>query len=267
VNDLSNAIVNCDVIQYADDTVLLIKSHHEDGRLTERAEEAIASALEWFAANRLEINARKTTFIVFGHPKPSPSVLKVGGEYVLCAKQVVYLGLRIDTKLQWLGHINYVISRIRQVRIVCRYSYLFDRSLRVCLCKSLIFPIISQYDYIYASAPRKYLNHLNTAYNQLTRTVLGLKRSQHVTVKEMYALSSFVPLATRRHESLLIMYDVKSGRQFRAIRTVFTKMCHSYATHNCDNYVIPKSSTSIGRERISVRGLALLNGSRVAATG
>ena len=143
------------------------------------------------------------------------------GEFVGKTDEAVYLGLRLDAKLQWSSHINYVVSRIKRVRVIfSRLAYLFNRSVRICICRSLVFPIISVYDFIYGVASMKYLSHLDTAYNDLMRAILGLRRSQHVRIAEMYNLTSFEPLAARRRTSLLkFMNDVKSERLYSKIRS------------------------------------------------
>jgi hypothetical protein len=261
VNDLVNALVSCDLIQYADDTALVVKAGRNIQEFNEVAEKAVESALDWFSVNRLDINVRKTTFMMFGKQTPLTNVLKVGNQIIPRSDNTVYLGLRLDGRLTWTYHINYVVSRIRHIRIILsRFSYMFDRRLRIYLCKALIFPVISMYDFVYSVAPSKYLTHLNTAYNQLMRTVLGFRQSERIRINDMYTLSGFEPLTDRRQASLLkFMHDVKCERHFSKIRTSLLKMSCAYEMRSSGKYVIPSSRTSLGQLRISVRGLRLLN--------
>ena len=143
---------------------------------------------------------------------------------------------------------------------IARFAFLFDRAMRIHLCKSLLFPVIDLYDIIYDVARSDHLGRLNVAYNDLMRTVLGIRRSAHIRVSDMYKLCSFDPLPKRRQASLLkFMNDVRTERQYSEIRLLFTKVCHTYATRHCDEYVIPKSRTGTGQKRVSVHGLNLLN--------
>jgi hypothetical protein len=194
--------------------------------------------------------------------------MKVEGEFISKSDNVTYLGLRLDANLQWSSHINYVISRINLIRVVkSRFAYMFDTSLRIYLAKVLVFPVINLYDFIYGTAPSKYLRLLDTSYNDLIRSILGLRRSQHYKITDMYAMTSFDSLDVRRWSSLLkFMLDVKSDRQYSKLRTCFVKASHTHETRAHENYVIPRCRTLTGRQRISVRGLSLLNNDRATVT-
>ena len=187
--------------------------------------------------------------------------IKIGNDIVLKSDYVNLLGLRIDTHLRWSSHINYVVSRIRQLRIVfARLGYLFDSPSRILLAKAFIFPIINLYDFIYGSAASKLLRHLDVSYNDLMRSVLGLNRSQHFKLADMYALTSFQPLITRRSNSLLkFMKNVESGRIYSQIYKLLVKCHHRYDTRSHGQYILPTSLTLMGHSRVSVRGINLLN--------
>jgi hypothetical protein len=264
VNDISRAAMRSQIMQYADDTTLLIKTKRDHIAFVEKAQAAVDSVLNWFAANRLNINAKKTGLIVFGKERRNVVCMKIGNVTVLKSERINLLGLRIDDRLRWTAHVNYIISRIKQVRIMfARLPYLFDLTTRIYLAKTFIFPIINLYDVIYGAAPAKTIHHLDIAYNDLMRSTLGLKRSQHVRLADMYALTSFEPLRVRRNNSLLnFVENVESSRIFSMTRTLFVKARHDYDTRSRNQYVIPVSRTATGQQRIVVRGLKLLNAQR-----
>ena len=70
--------------------------------------------------------------------------------------------------------------------MLSRLSYLFDRSMRNYIARTLIFPIIIMYDFIYASASSAILHRLDVAYNDLMRIVELVYEGQH-----MYALKNY----------------------------------------------------------------------------
>jgi hypothetical protein len=78
-----------------------------------------------------------------------------------------------------------------------------DVATRIYLPKTLVLPIINMYDFIYGTASGRTLRSLGTACNGLMRSMLGIKRSEHTRVVDMYKLTSFDQLAERRNESLL----------------------------------------------------------------
>jgi hypothetical protein len=169
---------------------------------------------------------------------------------------VNFLGLRIDAGLQWTAHINYVISRIKQIRMLfARLPLFLDRNIRIYLTKTFVFPIINMYDFLYGTAASRTLRYLDIAYNDLMRSILGFRRTQHVRVTDMYNMTSFDPLVERRNKCLLqFMKRVKSAQLRSDIRVLLVKATHNYTSRAHDHYVIPKSSTNFRQRRVSVRG-------------
>lgn len=265
VNDVNSAVLKGTLSQFADDTTLIIKSKRGSDAFVKKAEIAADDLVKWFTANRLAINLRKSNFIVFGKDYKAVTYIRIGGQIVYRSDNVNMLGLRIDSNLQWASHINYVVSRIKHFRIMLfRLRYLFDVPMRIYLAKTFVFPIINLYDFIYGAANGKQLRHLNTAYNDLMRSVLGVRKSYHLRVLDMYELTGFEPLTVRRQKSLLkFMNDVNSEKVFSKLRSCFISSRHSYSTRHYHCYQIPKCNTQVGCHSISVRGLKLLNACRV----
>jgi hypothetical protein len=97
------------VMQYADDTSLLIKSKKFGIDFRAKVETATDAILGWFHDNRLMVNVRKCKVIVFGKRRTEMSNFRVGQQVVVRSDVVVYLGLHIDSRLDWYVHINYVV--------------------------------------------------------------------------------------------------------------------------------------------------------------
>jgi hypothetical protein len=126
VNDLICAALDSDLIQYADDTALVIRSSRQSFGFTKVANRAVQSVLKRYLVNRLNFNARKTVLMMFGRQRALTDSLKIGDVVIPRSDKAVYL----DTHLLWTHHINFVVSRVRRVRLVLsRISYMFDRSM------------------------------------------------------------------------------------------------------------------------------------------
>ena len=260
VNDLCNAITRSTLIQYADDTTLLIKSRKSTVDFVSKVEGATNEAVEWFRINRLQVNLKKSSFIVFGRSRHLVSSISIDSSIVPVSDNVKLLGLRIDSNLSYISQVNYVISRIKQVKVMLyRLGYIFDRNYRLDIVKALILPIINLYDFIYASASSSSLHRLNVAYNDLMRAILGIKRSVHFRVEELHNLTTLQKLADRRRQSLLkFMLNVVQDTIHSQLRLCCTRRKCLYSTRS-RGYIIPRFNTEVGRQRIAVRGLKLLN--------
>jgi hypothetical protein len=114
VNDLHNAVNRGMLIQYADDTTILVKSRKSTVAFVSKIECATNGVVEWFRCNRLLVNYKKTSLIVFGRYRHSVSGITIGMQSVPPSDNVRLLGLRIDNDMSYNSHINYVISRIQQ---------------------------------------------------------------------------------------------------------------------------------------------------------
>jgi hypothetical protein len=130
-----------------------------------------------------------------GKQHPQIVSIRVGDRPVTRSNDVVYLELRIDTRLTWSAHINYIVSRIKQFRyMLTRLRCTFSPALRAHLSKVFIIPIIDLCSIIYASANVCSLRRLDVAYNDLMRTIAGTRRSDHISVYSLYRMSSLEPL-------------------------------------------------------------------------
>ena len=100
-------------IQFANDSTLL-KSHRNLRYLTFCIEHDLNLIQDWFSANKLTLNVDMTVCIVFS-PKPIEKDkldIRLSGTtlpVVSCSK---FLGLWIDSKLNWIEHIRRLITRI-----------------------------------------------------------------------------------------------------------------------------------------------------------
>jgi hypothetical protein len=108
--------------------------------------------------------------------------------------------------------------------------------------------------------PAKSLRFLNTAFIDLMRNILGVKRNCHVKISDLYKITSLVPLCdTRRNSLLKFIENIEYGRLYSNIRTLMVNPTHHYATRARELFVIPTSNSAFGRRRVSVRGFAIRN--------
>ncbi len=67
VNDLASFLLNCDVIQYADDTQIILSSNIVNLKdLIQKTEDTLKLSKKYFNANGLKLNAKKAQCIFTG---------------------------------------------------------------------------------------------------------------------------------------------------------------------------------------------------------
>jgi hypothetical protein len=91
------------------------------------------------------------------------------------------------------------------------------------------------------------------------RAILGVGRSVHFTIANLHGVTNMDKLSDRRQQSLhKFMLDVVEERIYFRMRSCCMKRIRTHATRS-RGYIIPRFNTSLGQQRIAVRGLKLLN--------
>ena len=102
MNDLWRAIEGANLLLFADDTAI-VKSHLDEGALVECLVGWQSRLSEWFCANDLSLNLNKTSEIYFTHRNT-----EIHKNHV-CVK---YLGVTLDSVLNWEGHVDTQTGKI-----------------------------------------------------------------------------------------------------------------------------------------------------------
>jgi hypothetical protein len=119
ISDMTNSLKHGTAISFADDTTLLIRNKSFED-LYIHAYEDLHSLIDYLNANKLSINLSKTKYILF---KPNIrkycNLNKVPDLIInnIEIKQVEYtkfLGIYIDSKLNWMYQVNNIINKLKQ---------------------------------------------------------------------------------------------------------------------------------------------------------
>ncbi|CAF4938138.1 unnamed protein product [Pieris macdunnoughi] len=105
----------CQILQYADDVALYFSSNS-----IEEASSRLNSALDylgdWLNDHGLSISVPKCSAVTFTTKYKVPRCnISYKGSLVSCCKQVKFLGLILDSKLNGVPHFNHVIKKVRRV--------------------------------------------------------------------------------------------------------------------------------------------------------
>ena len=107
-------------ILFADDTTLEAKGKDLNELIT-RANVWLIKAEEWFIANRLTLNAKKTKCILYSpnrYSPPFPIPLKIGGTKIdriglrFPTKAFKLVGVYLDDYMKWGEHAKHVCSKL-----------------------------------------------------------------------------------------------------------------------------------------------------------
>lgn len=90
----------------------------------------------WFCANKLSLNVKKTDFVIFS--PPSKNLNRTVNNIQLCGVNVQrsyvtkFLGVFVDSHLTWTNHIYYVSMKVSKgVGVLNRFRQLLPRTVLV----------------------------------------------------------------------------------------------------------------------------------------
>ena len=114
INDLNAAISHSETIHFADDTSLVL-ANKSLKQLEVNMNNDLRNLSDWLKANKISLNADKTELLIFRHPNKKLSdtlELKIDEKYLHPSEYVKYLGLYIDSHLNWKYHIDNLAAKL-----------------------------------------------------------------------------------------------------------------------------------------------------------
>ena len=200
VNDMPMSI-NCKLLLYADDSVLLVPGLDPDSIATKLSHE-LKSCYDWLVDNRLSLHLGKTESILFSTKRKNT----LNNSFqVYCNKtpikkvnNVKYLGLTIDSTLSGDSITSNIIKKATsRLKFVYRYKSILKEQCRKILCSALIQ---CHFDYCcsswYSSLNKTQKNRLQVMQNKIIRFILDLGPRAHIGSRE-YKKVNILPLSDR----------------------------------------------------------------------
>ena len=114
INDLRDQIdKNCEVVQYADDTLLLASASIQRECKT-IIEKNVILLTKFFTSLKLQLIPSKTEFILFSRNRnfSKSESIKVGNETITESKSVKYLWVHIDKNLSFQDEVKHLLKKM-----------------------------------------------------------------------------------------------------------------------------------------------------------
>ena len=146
---------------FADDTSLFM-SGKTLADLQIKAQVELGKVEEWFQANTMQINSKKTRYIIFNLPKTRRSEafdLELGEEQLtrvsedMEEKYVRLVGVLLDENLSFRHHVENLKTRLNKVNFVlARSKNVLPTNIRILIYNSLVRPVLEFACVLYGSA-------------------------------------------------------------------------------------------------------------------
>lgn len=265
-----NDIVNCShilkFILFADDTNLFY-SGKDIWQVMQCINAELLKLSEWFRANKLSLNVKKTNFILFGRKRIISSTVNsqkfqliIDGNVLDRVDCTKFLGVIIDEKLNWYKHIDHISLKIsRALGILNRIKNVMPHNVLLMIYNTLISPYLTYCNIIWCCAKPTLIKKM----------VVLQKRAVRLITRSSYRTSTG-PLFRRL--KLLRLMDIHKFQislfMFKYKYSVLPASCQHYVKVNVSkHYAVRKSKyffepscrTNIRENSISVCGPRLWN--------
>jgi hypothetical protein len=183
INDIANCSSLLHFILFADDTNLFF-SHPDINHLRSTINSELDKLSDWFIANRLSLNIKKTNYIMFGYKHLYTDTtnfkLCIDGVDMDRVNSTKFLGVIVDSKLTWKEHTSYVASKVaRSVGALNRARNLLSRNLRLMLYHSMVYPHLSYCNIVWGAASAMHLHSLVVLQKRAVRVVFNSQYKAH----------------------------------------------------------------------------------------
>ena len=143
INDICNSTNLCSFVLFADDTNIFVAGKTVN-EAYQKANKVLSSVNTYMISNKLHINAKKSCHMYFSPSPYSDTVddihlaLTLNGNILKKVEEVKFLGVTIDSKLNWGPHIRNLTTKLRSCTgRICRIKDFIPIDLRKDLYNTL----------------------------------------------------------------------------------------------------------------------------------
>ena len=108
--------------------------------------EELLKIVEWLNINKLSLNKRKSNYMTFQMPNNTKLTLslKINNIDIEKVEEFNYLGLTIDTNLNWKKHIKQISNKCsKTIGILNRLKHMLPLEIKIMLYNALLLPHIN----------------------------------------------------------------------------------------------------------------------------
>jgi hypothetical protein len=265
INDISYSIKLLNLILFADDTNIFYANKNLE-ILIKTVNDELSLLNDWFLANKLSLNIKKTNFIVFRPRQKIFDLNKIriflNGQEINRVAHTKFLGLIIDEHLSWDKHIEQIESKIsKNIGIISKLKHTLPGYILLMLYNTLVLPYLNYCPMIWAHENNSTkINSIYKLQKRAVRTICKRGYREHAApyFKELNLLTIF---DISRFQLLQFVFKSKYNMLPNALQQLYTSndKIHGYGTRQVSNYHLFNVKTTLRKQSPSFRGTKLWN--------
>ena len=147
INDISQSSDKFDFLAYADDTTLSTTlnkfSTSDDMNISDLINLELYKINEWLEINKLSLNAKKSRFMISHMPNKHITlpILQISNTNIEKVNEFNFLGLTLDTRLDWKRNSNNTSNKIsRTIGVLNKLKHVLPQHIKTIIYNTLILP-------------------------------------------------------------------------------------------------------------------------------
>ena len=190
---------------YADDTTIYV-ADRDPNSLSSKLSEDLHKIADWIKANGMKMNVGKTQLMCLSrkrsHDKANSVQVDLSGEHICHQKAVKYLGMIIDSDLNWTQHVKNVRRKsLAGLAAIRKSSTYLPTATRRLLYNALVLPHLDYCSVIYNSCSVSLSDQLERVQNYAMRIIL--KKPPRTHSESLRQTLGWTTLKKRRQNNIL----------------------------------------------------------------
>ena len=263
INDLNLAMKYSKTQHFADDTNLLIKNTHLK-QLQKQLNKDLKQLCHWLKANKLSLNTSKTELILFRHPNKKINYdlkVKINGKQLLQSNSVKYLGILLDTHLNWSAHASSLALKLnRAAGMLAKVRHFVTQHTLRNIYFGIFSSLLTYGSQVWGQSINQHILRLTKIQNKAVRIISFANFQEDCT--SLYNKSKILKLSDHiKLENIIYVHNSLRDNLPMPIRGSFHLLPDSTGTRGSTTHkmLLPKARTLYGLNSINYQAAAAWN--------
>mgnify|MGYP002634725191 CR=1 FL=1 len=265
INDICLHVPGVTIVQYADDTQILVSGKRANlNDLIDKMEQALSKLFTWFCTNNMKVNAAKTQMIVLGTRQMlkdlPPVTIQFSGTTVKESAKVKNLGIVMDRHLTFHDHVSHVVAKCTGALLaLIHVRHVLPAHTVKPIVTSLVVSTLRYCLSVYGTCGATEQRRLQKILNFCARVISGRRKRDHISdvLKNLKWLS--IGKLIQYHRICSVRSIIESGHPNALVNTLARATDHGHNTRNSDRFRLPKIRTEAGRRQLMYSGVDSYN--------
>jgi hypothetical protein len=276
VNDIPSSSKHLSFVLFADDTNIFL-SHPNLNTLTHTLNKELIQVSNWFKANKLSLNVKKTNYIHFTKKKHNTPAthITIDNTIIHPVDHTKFLGVIIDQNLSWKHHISKTTNQIsKNIGILRKLRNTLPKHILFTLYNTLILPYISYSNIAWAITDytleqnrcpwtSPYSTRIDSIFKLQKRALRIINNTDFSspTKNIFHDLKTLNIFDLNKLQTALFMFRYNKHTLPNSFSNFFKKHSdiHNYNTRHAKNYIIASPTSNLIKYSIQYTGPKLWN--------